>query len=400
MFFIDRSTFSPVFTSGKLKKMLPLLREISNNLDHYIINNSKPNEEIDLKVLMGKFSMDAIASCAFGVDPGSLKDKKSESEFVRNAKKFFESFFSPSSQVLKVLASFTPALIKQFMSKCGFKIFGTWPNSFFQSVVESSISQRKKTKIKRNDLVDLMIDAIETKIKLPRGENELEYRNKTQTTATERSEGKTKHIDYDNIISTAGAFLMAGYGTTGSTMSYILYELGLNQDCQETLFKELETATNASDLGYDTLQSLPYLDAVIHETLRKHPIDAFLERVCSKDYKLSNTNLVLKKGDIIRINNIGISSDPDVFPVPERWNPDNFLKESRSQRSPYSFMGFSLGPRNCLARRFAMFEMQVAVSHFVSAFKILPCDKTNRNVEVGSELGSAKGGLWMKLERR
>ena len=49
-----------------------------------------------------------------------------------------------------------------------------------------------------------------------------------------------------------------------------------------------------------------------------------------------------------------------------------------------------------------MFEMKVAVSHFVSAFKILPSDKTNRNVEVDprSFLGSAKGGLWVKLERR
>ena len=385
--------------------MLPLLREISNNLDHFIINNSKPNEEIDLKVLMGKFSMDAIASCAFGVDSGSFKDQTSESEFVRNAKKYFESFSSPISNGQKVLAGFTPALIKQLISKCGLKNFGTWPHlkefSFFLSVVESSISQRKQTKIKRNDLVDLMIDATEDKIRLPGGDNE-KGRNKTQTMTTERSEGKTKNIHYDDIISTAGVLLLAGYDTTGSTMSYILYELALNQDCQETLFEEIETAKNASDLGYDTLQSLPYLDAVVHETLRRHPIAPFLERACSKDYKLPNTNLVLKKGDLIRINNIGISSDQEVFPDPERWNPENFSKESRSQRSPYSFMGFSLGPRNCIAKRFAMLEMKVAVSYFVSAFKILPSDKTNRNVEVDprSILGSAKGGLWVKLERR
>ena len=236
---------------------------------------------------------------------------------------------------------------------------------------------------------------------MPGGDNE-KGRNKTQTMTTERSEGKTKNIHYDDIISTATALLLTGYDTTGTTMSYILYELALNQDRQETLFEEIETAKNASDLGYDTLQSLPYLDAVVHETLRRHPIGPFLERVCSKDYKLPNTNLVLKKGDFIRLNNIGISSDPEVFPDPERWNPENFSKESRSQRSPYSFMGFSLGPRNCIAKRFAMFEMKVAVSHFVAKFKILPCDETCRNVEVdpSSVLGSAKGGLFVKLERR
>ena len=93
--------------------------------------------------------------------------------------------------------------------------------------------------------------------------------------------------------------LLAGYDTTGTTMSYILYELALNQDCQETLFEEINTAKNSNNPEYDTLQSLPYLDMVIHETLRKHPVVATIERVCSKDYKLPNTNLVLKKGDFI-----------------------------------------------------------------------------------------------------
>ena len=92
--------------------MLPLLREISNNLDHYIINNSKPNEEIDLKVLMGKFSMDAIASCAFGVDSGSLKDQTSESEFVRNAKKIFESFLRTNIERPKSFSWFHSSIDK------------------------------------------------------------------------------------------------------------------------------------------------------------------------------------------------------------------------------------------------------------------------------------------------
>ena len=376
-----RSTFSPVFTSGKLKKMLPLLEEINDNLDSYIKQSMRPGEDIDLKELMGKFSMDAIASCAFGVDSGSFKNRTSETEFVRVAKMFFESFLGPKSEIQKVIASCTPAWIKQYISKSGFKNFATWPNvkefAFFQSVVESSIIHRIQSDVKRNDLVDLMIDATVQKT------------NK-------------KNIDYDDVISTASVLLMAGYDTTGTTMSYILYELALNQDYQETLFEEIDSAKKTSHLDYDTLQSLPYLDAVIYETLRRHPVVATIERVCSKDYKLPNTNLVLKKGDLIRLNNIGISSDPDVFPNPEQWNPENFSKENRSKRSPYSFMGFSLGPRNCLALRFAMFEMKVAVSYFVSKFRILPSDKTSRNVKVdpNSLLGAAKGGLWVKLEQR
>ena len=213
---------------------------------------------------------------------------------------------------------------------------------------------------------------------------------------------KTKDVDYDHVISTATIMLIAGYDTTATTMSYILYELALNQDCQETLFEEIENAKSGDRLSYDTIQSLPYLEAVIHETLRRHPVIAALERPCTKEYKMPDTNLVIRKGDLVRVNNIGICFDPDIFPNPEEWNPDNFTKENRADRNPYSFMAFSLGPRNCLAMRFAMFEMKVCISHLVSKFKILSTSKTCKNVQVDPKhiLGAAKDGLWIRFEER
>ena len=65
-------------------------------------------------------------------------------------------------------------------------------------------------------------------------------------------------------------------------------------------------------------------------------------------------------------------------------------------------MAFSLGPRNCLAMRFAFFEMKVAISHIVSKFKILQTEKTCKNVKVDprSVLGAAKGKLWVRFEER
>ena len=104
----------------------------------------------------------------------------------------------------------------------------------------------------------------------------------------------------------------------------------------------------------------------------------------------------------MRASNVGICFDPDIFPNPHEFNPENFFKENRSDRNPYSFMAFSLGPRNCLAMRFAMFEMKVCISNLVTNFRFLPCDKTSKVVEWDpkSFLGEAKGGLWIKCEKR
>ena len=394
--------FTPVFTSGKLKKMLPLLEEISERVVSHIKKGSESDEDIEVKDLMGKFSMDALASCAFGVDSGSFTHKE-DTEFLKNAKKIFD-FVNPWSIAKTLIAMFTHKTVKQFFHHLGFKNFATIANlkenEFFQNVVEASIKQRKESSTRRNDLVDLMIDATEGKLE------STEAHENTQNNLAALSECNTKttkDISYDRVISTAGVLLLAGYDTTGTTMSYVIYELAMHQDHQDTLFEEIENAKNNSDgLSYDAIQSLPYLDAIIHETLRRHPVVSFIERPCTKDYKLPNTDLVIKKGDVVRASNMGICFDPDIFPNPEEWNPDNFSKENRMNRSPYSFLAFSLGPRNCMAMRFAIFEMKVAVSHLVSKFKILTSPKTCRKVEVDPKhmLGAAKGGLYVKFEER
>ena len=118
---------------------------------------------------------------------------------------------------------------------------------------------------------------------------------------------------------------------------------------------------------------------------------------------MGNAKKVAKKeGELVRVSNMGICFDPEIFPNPEEWNPENFSKDNRANRSPYSFMGFSLGPRNCMAMRFAIFEMKTAISGLVSRFKILPTDKTIRNAEIGPAniLGASKDGLYVKFESR
>lgn len=298
-----------------------------------------------------------------------------------------------------MISMFTPKIVKQLVHSLGFKKFATWAsldaNIFFQRVVEASIRQRKESHTRRNDLVDLMIDATEGKLDEDNDDAETKHMH-------EQADKKKRDFNYDQVISTATLLLVAGYDTTGTTMSYILYELALNQDCQETLFEEISNAKDSTGLTYDVIQGLPYLDAVIHETLRRHPIISVLERPCVKDYKVPNTDIVLKKGDLVRINQMGICFDPEIYPNPEEWNPDNFSKENRASRNPYSFMAFSLGPRNCLAMRFAFFEMKVAISQILMRYKLEATSKTVRNAKIDPQsiLGASKDGLWVKFVER
>ena len=80
------------------------------------------------------------------------------------------------------------------------------------------------------------------------------------------------------------------------------------------------------------LQSLPYLDMVVHETLRLHAPAGILTRICVKDF--SGDGFEFKKGSLIQIPVVGIHLDPKHYPDPEVFNPENFSKENKANRNP------------------------------------------------------------------
>lgn len=376
--------------------------------------------------IAGKYSVDGIASCAFGVETGSFDDENSE--FLRHAKGAFgiltgeedpkkkNSAFGKVYRVfriIKLVASFiVPNSIKKVAAMFGFvNIFANFlaneHSEFLMNVIESTVTERKASKVKRNDLVDMMIDAIkDDHIDEFEDASEDKLQTKEQWEEDSKIKGfirKKKNLTHDDVIATALLMLSAGYDTTGTAISYILYELAVNQDIQERLLEEIrEVARDENDIPYETLQSLPFLDAIIQETMRKHPVVPYLERLCTKDYQLPGHDYVVKKGDNVRINNAGICFDPDVFPDPKVFKPERFLKENSMDRSPYSYMAFSLGPRNCLAMRFALFEIKMCITSLVSNFRFYASEKTVNEVEwsPSSIFGLPKGGLWIKCEKR
>ena len=129
-----------------------------------------------------------------------------------------------------------------------------------------------------------------------------------------------------------------------------------------------------------------------------------LERICTKDYAVPNSNIVIKKGDLVRLDNIGICFDPEIYPNPMEYNPERFLKENAAELNPYGFLIFSLGPRNCIGMRFSMYEMKCCISNLVAKFRFVPCDKTVKYEDLKYSFedvfGGTKHGLWIKCEER
>jgi cytochrome P450 len=65
-------------------------------------------------------------------------------------------------------------------------------------------------------------------------------------------------------------------------------------------------------------------------------------------FKLEDDGRKMRQGSELLISVVEVHRDPTCFPDPEEFIPERFESESVSQMDPYSYIPFSMGPRNCI----------------------------------------------------
>lgn len=296
----------------------------------------------------------------------------------------------------------------------GVPIFKPTETQFFIDSIRQTIRYREDhPEIKRNDMLDIMIDCLKSEANAKEDNASAEdmheddqFERDSKLNSDISSNGKIKkEFDELLIVATALVVTIAGYDTTASALSYLGYYLAKKPELQDRLQEELDAAfaDNGGKMpGYNVIQGLPYLDMVIHEALRMHPPLAYLQRYCVKDYKIPDTEVTIKKGEMLYINVTGIHYDENFYPNPTDFNPENFSKEGKATRSPLTFLSFGQGPRACIGMRFALLEAKLGAARALREFRLLPCEKTVDVVEPDPAhiLGLNKEGLWVRAERR
>lgn len=251
-----RNLLSPAFTGSKMKGMCELMIQCGENFVNYVQNLEKEKlKMMDMKDLCTRYTNDVIATCAFGITVDSLNEPNNDFYVLGREATNFENF----GLVLFILGRYAPRLLK-FLN---IKFVKDHIADFFKDVVKRTISMRDEKGTRRNDMIQLMMDA----------------RSK---------EHQYLKLDITEMTAQAFIFFFGGFETTASQMCIIAHELAINPEVQSRLQAEVDEVLekNNGKVTYEALNEMTYLDAVFNESIRKHTQFGLLDRFCIKEIEL------------------------------------------------------------------------------------------------------------------
>lgn len=149
-----RSTLSPAFTGSKMRQMFEFVNIVGEQTSKALLDDIKGGGEnsFEFKPLAMKFTVDVIASCAFGIEIDSFKNPAND--FYRIASKVTN--FGSLKIGLKVVGyGVFPKIMKFF----NISLLDPESCDFFEKAITETMKIREREGIVRHDMIDLLLQA-------------------------------------------------------------------------------------------------------------------------------------------------------------------------------------------------------------------------------------------------
>ena len=156
--------------------------------------------------------------------------------------------------------------------------------------------------------------------------------------------------------------LIAGHESTAVTLGWALWFVHRDPKVLARLHGELDAL--GPNVEPDALSRVPYLMAVVDETLRMRPIASEIQRRLAKPWKLGEWEL--DAGVTIGINMTLLHYEPDLWERPEQFEPERFMGPPPS---PWIYEPFGGGSRRCLGATFARYEAAIVLGTLLREFE-------------------------------
>ncbi|KAI2615518.1 cytochrome P450 [Hypoxylon sp. NC1633] len=359
------------FSLKNIRKLEPIFqgkaRDLCRYFDERIRENNGTTGVIDCTTTFSKAILDIMGSAILGVsldyvkpdDTGAEKSVQAQKNDFNKGFTFYEAyevFFSPNTvgKILLFANGFLPTRWLPLQANREFLSAMNWLNDVLRNLIRDRYRDVSKAvaagKYEAKDSRDLVTFIVEES--LPGG----------------IAEG----IGEDEFLGHLLEFMAAGHDTSANMLSWSLYILATKHDIQEKLRAEVNVLP--PNPSYTELDKLPYLENFCKETLRVYSPATTYHREANIDLVIEGVRIPKKTlvdlcPSVTLLNPAIWGDDVDEFD-PTRWD-----RLTGEQLSPYAFSPFSNGPRICIGRQFALFEIKTILAEIVRNYRFVSVDQ-------------------------
>nr|WMB80860.1 BX4 [Acanthus ilicifolius] len=196
-------------------------------------------------------------------------------------------------------------------------------------------------------------------------------------------------LEREHVKALLQNLILGGTDTTPTSVEWILCELMRNPGIVGKAKEELDRAVGRDRWVEESdFPNLPYLDAIIKEQMRLHPIATFLAPHCAmEDCNVAGYDI--PKGTTILINSWSLGRDPNYWENPDDFLPDRFIQNDIDiMGSNFAMLPFGSGRRRCPGYGHALKNIRALVANMLHGFELsLPNGMKPQDVDMEEEYG-------------
>lgn len=240
-----------------------------------------------------------------------------------------------------------------------------------KQVVAEIVRQRRREGTDRGDLLSMLIRA--------------------------RDDETGESMTDDQLRSEALNFLLAGYETTATALTWALYLLAAHPAIRQRVREEINAVIGDRLPTAADAQRLSLTRAVLLETLRLYPPVWIMPRQAVARDEISGYRIPARS--MVMLCPYITHRHPDFWDSPEEFDPGRFSEERMAERHKGAYFPFLSGPHQCIGNEFAMLEMQIVVARVLQEFDVTT--SSGQDVRPVAKLGLwPNQPVWLSVARQ
>ncbi|KAL4446417.1 hypothetical protein ABPG74_001158 [Tetrahymena malaccensis] len=365
---LSRKLFSQAFHFDYIQKLAPLIEKSADNMINEIIANNdlqKFNSISSMQELTGRI----VIASFFG-------------ESLENERFKGRTIVENLSHILNQLARQTGSLTYLIFGKKFFQLGLTKESRELNNLIVEF------DRFLQNKIVS-KIQEIQCDVKESGNTQNLSILAQLVTTS------QIEQISRQKLFEDFKAFYLAGMDTTGHLLGMTMYYLTQHKDVYSRLQEEIDKNQDQSN---QSIQQLPFLNAVIKESLRYYgPANILFDRIATQDHYIGG--IPIKKGTIVTPFAISMHRNQKIFENPHSYNPSRWLDKKINEIHSFSYIPFSSGQRNCIGQHLAQMQTKIILYKFIKKFTFT-CPADYKLVMAFKFLSEPVDPLCLKLNLR